>query len=80
MCKVFRLSGLFLFILALCVYGCSGSGSSADPMGTGTVQFVAEYSGPITTGSTASAPVLSDGGSRTKRQPDLDGLGVQFYQ
>ena len=42
--KYRRLTGLFLFILALCVCGCSGSGSSADPMGTGTVQFVAEFS------------------------------------
>ena len=57
--KYFRLTGLFLFILALCVCGCSGSGSSADPMGTGTVQFVAEYISPITTGNTAGAPVIT---------------------
>ncbi|MCX6553466.1 MAG: hypothetical protein NTZ12_00400 [Candidatus Aminicenantes bacterium] len=38
--KNFYLSGLFLCILALCVCGCGGGGSAADPMGTGTVQFV----------------------------------------
>ena len=53
--KVFRLSGLFLFILALCVCGCSGS--SADPMGTGTVQFVEEYNSPYGTGTTGTAVV-----------------------
>ena len=57
--KVFRLLGLFLFILTLCVYGCSGSGSSADPMGTGTVQFVSEFTSPIGTGSTNSATVMT---------------------
>jgi adhesin/invasin len=55
--KVFQLPGLFLFILTLCVCGCSGS--SADPMGTGTVQFVSEYSAPITTGGAAGASVLT---------------------
>ncbi len=40
--KVFRWSGLFLSILALCI-GISGcSGSEADPMGTATVQFIDE--------------------------------------
>jgi hypothetical protein len=57
--KVFRLPGLFLFILTFCVCGCSGSGSSADPMGTGTVQFVSEFTSPIGTGSTNSATVMT---------------------
>ena len=77
--KYFRLTGLFLFILALCVCGCSGSGSSADPMGTGTVQFVAEY---ITDHYRQYCRCAGrDGGaSPAEQQPDLDGLGVQFYQ
>lgn len=58
MYKFFRLPGLFLFILTLCVCGCSGSGSSADPMGTGTVQFVSEYSAPFGTGTTVAAPTI----------------------
>ena len=55
--KYFRFPGLFLFILALFVYGCSGS--SADPMGTGTIQFVAEYSEPYGTGTPGKAIVIS---------------------
>jgi hypothetical protein len=51
--KNFYLSGLFLCILALCVCGCGGGGgSAADPMGTGTVQFV-DGSGSIITSATA---------------------------
>lgn len=38
--KVFRLTGLFLSIVALCLCGCSGS--EADPMATATVQFIDE--------------------------------------
>ena len=40
--KCSRISGLFLCILTLCVCSCGGGGSAADPMGTGTVQFVDE--------------------------------------
>ena len=43
----FRFKGLLLLVLALFVYGCSGS--AADPMGTGTIQFVTEYSEPYGT-------------------------------
>ena len=51
--KYFHGSALFLCILALC--GCSGGGgSAADPMGTGTVQFIDETGAvlfPETTGN-----------------------------
>ena len=57
--KYYRLVVLFLFILALCVCGCSGNGSSADPMGTGTVQFVNEYSTPVQVGAPAPMVVTS---------------------
>jgi hypothetical protein len=40
--KYFHGSALFLCILTLCVCGCGGGGSAADPMGTGTVQFIDE--------------------------------------
>ena len=58
----FRLARLFLLIPALCLAlaGCSGSGSSADPMGTGTIQFVGEYTAPYGTGNTVTAPVLPE--------------------
>ncbi len=55
--KNFYLSGLFLCILALC--GCGGGGSAADPMGTGTVQFVDE------SGSVITSATVSPGGSIT---------------
>jgi hypothetical protein len=50
--KYYRISGLFLFMLALCVCGCSGS--TADPMGTGTVQFVSESISSTGTASVAT--------------------------
>ncbi len=53
-----RLSLLFLCILTLFVGGCGGgSGSSADPMGTGTVQFIDEK-GAILYPQTAGNPLV----------------------
>ena len=53
----FRFKGLLLLVLALFVYGCSGS--AADPMGTGTIQFVTEYSEPYGTGTPGKAIVIT---------------------
>lgn len=53
----FRFKGLLLLVLVLFVYGCSGS--AADPMGTGTIQFVTEYSEPYGTGTPGKAIVIT---------------------
>ena len=57
--KCSRLSGLLLCILTLCVCSCGGGGSAADPMGTGTVQFVDE------SGSVITSATVQPGGSIT---------------
>jgi|GEM_PF-2968182 len=46
--KYRRVSKLFLLGLLLLAFGCSGG---SDPMGTGTIQFVQEYSTQVGTGS-----------------------------